>query len=321
MSQETSSLCQTLKTEYQTLQELQKEFQLELEKSIKSGNLEKTKELKAEIEEKLKSLKEKLITKEIKANFKNPETNETKEIKLNIQEIIQEQKQFYQKFNLPIPNEKEINQIIKTHKAEIEKEIQTYGYDQILIVPENLPNSETLNQTLIESIPDTTATYQSSSFQEGGGFQGVKSSENQKTKIILTHSDQNIYENESANPYLKATLNKNILQISSLTETQIQEKIENNQPILINFQSNQNQIQAQGLSSEEYLILQRQYFEKTSNHLDEKGWTWLTKSCSASRVVRARWFPGDRRLLVYARALGGSDVYLGCRLSRSFELT
>ena len=52
---------------------------------------------------------------------------------------------------------------------------------------------------------------------------------------------------------------------------------------------------------------------------DEKGWIWLTKSFSGSRVVDAFWDPDDRRLGVVAFGPGDSDSGLGARLSRSFS--
>lgn len=316
------SECLLLKTEYANLEKLQKEFELELEKAIKSGKTEKAKELKIQIEEKLKSLKEKIIPKEIKANFTNPENNETKEIKINIQEIIKEQQEFYQNHNLPNFNKQEVNQIFRKHKKEIQKEIETYGYDTIIIIPENLPNTEELNQKMSEGYVET---YQSDNFKNGGGFAGTKTSESKKTKIILCHSNQNIYENPQANVFAKQTLNKNILQLSGLTEPEIQTRIQNNQSISINFETQINnqtvKIQSEGFSLNEYLIFQRQYFKKTNNHLDANGWSWLLKSCSASRVVHARWDPGAGQLHVDADDSGHSAGYLGCRLSRSFELT
>ncbi|MDO9231319.1 MAG: hypothetical protein Q7U36_02415 [bacterium] len=321
--------CLILKTEYKELEKLQQEFELELEKSIKSGNLEKTKELKQEIEEKLQTLKEKITPKKIIAKFSNPETTKTenkdKDIEIDLEKEIQWQKAFYKEHKLSF-NEQEVKQILRLHKFEIQKEMAMYGYDQILIIPENLPITENLNQTLIESMPNTTATYQSNDFKTGGGFAGA-TTESRKTKIILTHSDQNIYENPDANFFAKQTLGKNIMQLSNLIEDEIQEKIRTNQPIPINFETRINnqtkKIQAEGLSLNEYLIFQRQYFEKNNQqkHLDENGWTWLPKSCSASRVVVAHWYPDARRLDVSAYGLGHSDGNLGCRLSRSFELT
>ena len=280
--------CHLLKTEYEDLQKLQKKFEFELKKAIESGKTEKAKELKTQIEQKLQSLKEKLYPKEISANFKNSETNKTKEIKFNIPEIIEIQKAFYAgKEGMPNFNENEVKKIFQKHKAEIQKEMETYGYDTITIIPANLPTTETLNQKMTEGYKN--ATYQ------GVKFEDIKTSESQKTRIILTHSDQNIYNNLEANPFLKATLGKSIDQLS-------EENIE-------------------GLSLNEYLLIQRQYFETTQKHLDENGWTWLPKSRSASRVVDAYWTPALGWLIVTASDPGVSGGSLGCRLSRSFELT
>ncbi|MDO9231315.1 MAG: hypothetical protein Q7U36_02395 [bacterium] len=318
------SECQLLKTEYQELEKLQQKFEFELEKSIKSGNLEKTKELRKEIEEKLQALKEKITPKKITAKFINPETtnetNKDKDIEIDLEKEIQWQKKFYKEHKIPEFNEQEVKQILRLHKLEIQKEMALYGYDQILIIPKKLPTSEELNEKMTDGDGYVT-TWQSNNFKNGGGFTGAKTSESKKTKIILTHSDQNILKDENTNPYLKQTLGKNIMQLSGLSEEQIQERVENNQPIPINFELSGNQIKTEGLSLNEYLILQRQYFQKTNNHLDEKSWTWLPKSCSASRVVDADWDPVARQLCVDAHALGLSDVFLGCRLSRSFELT
>jgi hypothetical protein len=315
------SECLKLKTEYAQIEKLQKEFELELEKAIQSGKTEKTKELKIQIEEKLKNLKEKIIPKEISASYTNPETSEQKEIRINIVQMIREQREFHKKHNLPVFNEQEIRQIFRKHKAEIQKEMETYGYDTILIIPENLPDTESLHQKMSAGYNET---YQNNNFKEGGSFAGTKTSESKKTRIILTHPDQNIYENDQANPFLKATLDKDIMQLSGLTEPEINQRIQSNQPIPINFETAINgktiKIQSEGLSLDEYLLFQRQYFEKTQKHLDEKGWIWLLKSRSGSRVAVAHWYPADGRLNVSADVPGISSGLLGCRLSRSFEL-
>ncbi|MEI7425570.1 MAG: hypothetical protein WCK16_01420 [Candidatus Moraniibacteriota bacterium] len=220
------SECQLLETEYQTLKNLQEEFEVELANAIKSGKTEKVQTLKKVITEKLQNLKEKLYPKAITASYLNSKTNKTKEIKFNIPEVIEKQKAFYQAHNLENFNEQEVKKIFQCHKAEIQREMETCGYDTITIIPANLPTTETLNQKMTE-----------------------------------------------------------------------------------------------GLSLNEYLLIQRQYFENTQKHLDGNGWTWLPKSRSAYRVVSSYWNPSSGQLGVRAYDLGYSDVYLGCRLSRSFELT
>jgi hypothetical protein len=317
------SLCQTLQKEYQELEKLKQKFDTAFFEAVKTNDTSEIKRLRKEIEEKITQVKEKIIPKEIKAIFKNPETNQEKEIVFNLRERIKESQVFYQKFNLPVPDEKEIRAIWRKNYKEIQKEMETYGYDEMLIIPENLPNTESLNQTLIESMPNTTATYQSNIFKKGNGFSGAKHTEKTKTKIIFCHQDQNIHENEKANIFNKQTLGKNILQLSGLDQAELERRVQNQENIPINFETEINGqkilIQSEGLSLNEYLIFQRQYFEKTNNHLDEKGWTWLLKTFSASRVVVSSWNPDNRQLSVRAYDLGLSADYLACRLSRSFE--
>ncbi|HUD08873.1 MAG TPA: hypothetical protein VMQ48_02150, partial [Candidatus Saccharimonadales bacterium] len=146
------------------------------------------------------------------------------------------------------------------------------------------------------------------------------------------------YENTNANPYLKATLGKNIpmliLNISpkEWTGMKNEDKEKKQQEAFqkleqgadVDFEAEIDgkkiKIQAEGLSLEEYEIFQRIYFEKNpGKHLDEKGWTWLPKSRSGSRVVRSSWSPDDRRLDVDADDPGSALDALGLRLSRSFS--
>ena len=312
--------CLQLKKEYTELKKLKVEFESAFDAAVKTGKTEEAQKLKIQIEEKLSKLKEKIVPKEIKAIFTNPETNEQKEIIFNIQEKIQEWQEFNQKHDLPILNEQEIKKIFQKNKAEIQKEMETYGYDNILMIPENLPNTEQLNQKMTKGYKET---WQSSNFKEGGSFTGSKHTENQKTKIILCHNDQNIYDNPEANVFEKATLRKNILQLSGLTEQEIQQKIQNQENIPVNFETKINnqkiQVQAEGLSLNEYLIFQRKFFEKTSKHLDSEGYIWLLKTFSASRVVGSYWTSDGGRLTVGADDSGASVDYLSCRLSRSFE--
>ena len=373
------SLCTELKTEYAELEELEKQFEVAFDKAVKTGKLENAQELKTQIENKLASIKEKIIPKEIKANFTDPETNETKEISFNLAEQIKTWQQFYQNHNLPIPNGQEIKNSWRKNKKEIQKAMETYGYDKILIIPENLPATEELHTQMSQGYKET---YQSDNFKNASSFAGAKHSETQKTRIILCHNDQNTYQNPQANFFAKQTLGKSILQLSGLTEKQLQTKIQNQENIPVDFETqktriilchnDQNtyqnpqanffakqtlgksilqlsgltekqlqtkiqkhenipinfetqinnqkiQIQAEGLSLNEYLILQKQYLETNQKHLDEKGWTWLLKTSSASRIAGARWNPDNSRLSVNASDLGLSNGSLGCRLSRSFS--
>jgi hypothetical protein len=265
----------------------------------------------------------------LRASWKNPETKIEQTIEIDLEKILKERKQFYKdNLNMEI-NESAVREIWSKNRAEIKSEIEKYGYDSIQIIPDNLPEEEVLNRDLIETMDEgpgkgkVAATWQSGNFESGGSFAGVKNSYAPKYRLVLTHSDQNIYENPNANPYLKATLGKNIMQLSGLNEEEVENRIKNNQEIEVNFETEINgqkiQIQAEGHSLEEYQLLQRMHFEKNHKHLDESGWTWLMKSFSGSRVVSSSWDPAARRLAVTADAPGCAYDILGLRLSRSFS--
>ena len=311
--------CSQLKIKLAEIKDLKNEFDLEVEKIIQTRNTEHALAIQKKIEEKLTAT-EKIFPKEIKAIFTNPETNEQKEIVFNIKEKIKEAQEFYKNHNLPIPKEQEIKKIFRGSKAEIQKEIAMYGYDNILIIPENLPSTEKLHEQMSK---DYNATWTGKSFDQGGGFTGAKTTSDSKARIILCHSDENVYENDDANPFNKATLDKSIRQLSGLTQEEIDRRVENNEEVPVSFEAvingKKTQIKSEGLSLNEYLIFQRQYFEKTNKHLDSNGWTWLPKTRSGSRFVDSDWNPVDDRLDVLASDAGISYAYLGCRLSRSFS--
>ena len=312
--------CSQLKIKLAEIKDLKNEFDLEVEKIIQTRNTEHALAIQKKIEEKLTAT-EKIFPKEIKAIFTNPETNEQKEIVFNIKEKIKEAQEFYKNHNLPIPNEQEIKKIFRGSKAEIQKEIAMYGYDNILIIPENLPSTEKLHEQMSK---DYNATWTGKSFDQGGGFTGAKTTSDSKARIILLHDDQNMHSNPKANPFVKQTLNKNILQLSGLTQEEIDRRVENNEEVPVSFEAvingKKTKIKSEGLSLNEYLIFQRQYFEKTNKHLDSNGWTWLPKTRSGSRFVDSVWWnPVDDRLDVVASDAGNSYGYLGCRLSRSFS--
>ena len=277
-----------------------------------------------------KKLRPEIAGSRLPVTFRNPETGIDQSIEIDLENSLKEQKAFYKKnLNLEI-NESAVREIWNKHHAEISREIETYGYDSILIIPNNLPEEEILNRDLVETMDEgagkgnVAATWQSDNFKnDGKSFAGVRNTYSPEYRLILTHSDQNIYENPAANPYLKATLGKNIMDLTGLDEKEVQKRIKNKQEIKVDFEAviggQKKQIQSDGGSLEEYLLQQAMHFKKTGHHLDEKGWTWLMKSFSGSRVVSSYWYPGARQLDVHADDPGVALDCLGLRLSRSFS--
>lgn len=76
-----------------------------------------------------------------------------------------------------------------------------------------------------------------------------------------------------------------------------------------------------GLTLEEYLILQRKEAEASKDHrfdahsddAKKSQWTWLLDSRVPEGVVYAYWYPGDRQVRVFWFGLGFSNPKLGAR--------
>lgn len=263
----------------------------------------------------------------MRASWQNPENQTERKIEINIREELQFFEKLYgENFGLKI-DQKEIISIWNKNYESMKKEIEMYGYDTVLIIPEDLPLEEILNRELIETMDEgakkgkVNQTWQSDDFKKSGSFAGVKNLEKPKYRIILTKGEQNIYKTND--PLLKATLGKNMETLLGLTGAEITKKIQSKQSLGVDFQTEIGGkkiiVQAEGLSLAEYVIFQRAYFEKNQKHLDESGWTWLPKSFSGPRVVDASWDPVARQLSVNARGSSISIGILGLRLSRSFS--
>lgn len=277
----------------ESMEEYKKALQEELFED-KEGEIEGSGEKRRmEMQVKINALFDK--AEKIKANLdsKDPIPQFTEEIEvtynqesinLDIEQKLKEFTLFYQKNNINLPPnfEDNIKEIWERNRDEIEKAIEQNGFNDILLIPENIPLPD-LEQKMTEGYKN--ATWQGSNFTEGGSFAGAKSPNVDKMRIVLVHKTQNIKDRSE----LEKTLNIKGQDVN-LDEV---------------------------LSLEDYLIFQRKYFEETGNHLDEDGWTWLSTK-SGARLVRVCWGPSDGRVGVNANDLGVQDGHLGARPSRSF---
>ncbi|HLD31267.1 MAG TPA: hypothetical protein VJB41_03715 [Patescibacteria group bacterium] len=242
------------------------------------------------------------------------------EIEINFNNTLEKQKEFYKsKLGIEI-NESAVREIWNKNYAEIKGEIEKYGYDSILIIPDNLPSEADINKKVIEDMDEgagkgrvVTTKYNRTNQQS------ISSVPESKYRIILVHSAQNLADN----PLLKATKGKNIMALTGMNQAEVERRISQGRDLPVDFEveiSGQKiKIKAESLSLEEYEIFRRLYFEENHKHLDESGWTWLMKSRSGSRVVGSSWNPFDWQLHVFAGDPGYALGYLGLRLSRSFS--
>ena len=244
----------------------------------------------------------------------NPSKIET--INIDIETKINNFADFYEtkhKINLPPDFVETAKEVWSRNFEEIKSEIEKYGYNQILIIPEDLPDLGELNEKMTEGYRNKT--YQSNNFKLGGSFAGIKNTGKQKFRIVLVHDAQNLADN----PILKETKGKSVVDLSGLSKKEVEERIKKGKEIPINFKLKDGRtLQAGGLSVAEYEIFQRVYFEEKAKHLNQEDWSWLMGSFSGSRVAGAGWDPGDGQVILSVGDPGDQNDDLGVRPSRSF---
>jgi hypothetical protein len=222
-------------------------------------------------------------TPEISATYTRPDKNKTQEtIALDLEAKLQDFLSLYQKTKLDLPPDFPdiARDIWDRNYAEMERAIKENGFDEVLVLPANIPLTD-----LKEKMKMENGYYEGSNFENGGSFAKAISQNADRPRIVLVHSAQNLKDREE----LKKTLN--ILG----SDVKLDES----------------------LSLEDYLVFQKSYFEKTGKHLDEDGWTWLATK-AGSCLVDSGWYSGDRVLNVNAHDLGYRDGALGVRPSRCF---
>ena len=250
-------------------------------------------ELDNHLEER-EGLKRALFTPDIIAEFAEleKEASSTKlttrhqqeSITLDLEQKLAEFVSFYQAHNIDLPTNFEnlVKEIWENNIDEIKKAIQENGFDEMLIIPGNIPLSD-LHTKMTDGYNPTS---QSSNFISGGSFAGAQSQNVDKIRIVLVLKTQDLmYRLE-----LYKTLN---IKGQDVKLDQI-------------------------LTLEDYLVFQRKYFEETGKHLDNNMfWTWLATN-SGTRLVYTIWSSLNRRVCVDADDLEYHGEFIGARPSRSF---
>ena len=232
--------------------------------------------------EKIFGKEKKNPTPEIFASYSHPDGRK-ETITLDLEVKLQDFISFYQQTNINLPPDFEdtIRDIWNRHQTEIEQAIEQNGFDEMLIIPGNIPLAELKDKMTIEN-----GYYESTNFKEGGAFAGAVSQNVDKPRLVLVHKTQNLKDR----PELASTFNIK------------------GQDVKLDL----------ALTLEDYLIFQRKYFEETGKHLDADGWTWLATK-SGARLVYSAWSPDYRELDVDAHDLDYQAGRLGVRPSRCFS--
>ena len=237
------------------------------------------------------------ISEEIQVDYtyKNPQTGqiETKEtITLNFEEKLQEFVDFYQKTNINLPSDfgETMREIWQRNAEDIQSTIEEKGFDDILIVPSNIPLPE-----LAEKMKMENGYY---FYQVKEDFSDVVSQNVDTPRLVLYH---------------KATLSKiqkkNGLDVHLNITAGDAEKL---------FKQNPDQYLS---TLEDHIILERKNFDETGEHLSDytkQSAVWLPGTKCGSRFVYSYWDPEDGELCVDARGADFSYSGLGCRPSRYF---
>jgi len=239
--------------------------------------------------ERARKIREKLDSKEplpqdaqeISTRYTHPD-GRIETITIDIETKLQDFVTFYAKTKIDLPPDFEdiIRDIWNRYQDRIQEAIEQKGFDEILIIPGNIPLPE-----LAEKMKMEKGYFEGQDFKDGGSFAGAVSINADKPRIILVHKAQNLYDR----PELASTLNTMGVDV----------KIGN------------------ALRLEDYLIFQRKYFEETNKHLDEVGATWLSTE-SGDCLVYSDWNHTNRVLHVVAEGRETRVGLLGVRSSRSF---
>jgi len=294
------------------LEELQNEFRKAVEEATKTGKVEEAQKLKVAFDKNAEELKQLIETPIISTEYvyKDEKGKETKEnIEIDFKKEISSLTDFYEKHDIELPdNFKEQMQDIWERNADaITAEIEKKGFNKVLFIPEKLPSIKDLEKKMTEGYKKEKGneTYW------GENADSITETKNE-ARIVLLHDATDL----TLQPELKKTLSKKY-------GGEKEDRKDNRAEDFIK--------QGEKMTLSEYLILQRNIFDKTGLHIDGKKtpdgsyiyWAWLpgsqVKKGSGVRVVYAYWGPNGAQLYVRADDAGSSNSVIGCRLSRSFS--
>ena len=232
------------------------------------------------------------VTPEVSATYTRPD-GKKETITLDFEAKLQEFISFYQKTNLDLPADFEdtARDLWDRNQAEIEQAMEQKGFNDLLIIPGNIPLADLAEKMKMES-----GYY---FYQVKDDFSDVKSQKVDKPRIILFHHMDSLPEIAQ-----KTGLDIHL----NITGADAQKLYQANPENYLG-------------TLEDSIVLERKYFEDTGKHLSDyktKSAQWLPGSKAGARLVRSGWDPGDHGLRVRAGALGDQGGHLGVRPSRCF---
>ena len=244
----------------------------------------------------------------IQETYIDKDSKQEKQIEINIEQQLEYWTNFYKENKVDWITLPDSIQLQEQQITEMKRLIKEYGFDKLLIIPENIVGqAQVKDKKLIKKAENysklhelMTKEYNESSqgdnFKQDESFDGI-SDNSTKLRLILTKDIQELYDDK----LFKDTLGKSP---DKLKEQFI------------------DKLNLQSLSVSEYLIYQREYFSRNKKHLDEEKAVWLlnSKMPTWSPVPYSRWNTDYSRLHFYSGEASGSAGHGGSRLSGSFEV-
>jgi len=229
---------------------------------------------------------------EIRAEYTRPD-GKVETLTLDLEAKLQDFLSFYQttKVDLPPDFEDAIRDIWERNQTEMEQAIEQNGFDDMLIIPGNIPLADLAEKMKMES-----GYY---FYQIKKDFSDVKSQNTDKPRIILFHHSDSLPE------------------IAEKTGLDIHLNITGAEALKL-YEANPLNYLA---TLEDAIVLERKYFEDTGKHMSDykkKSTQWLPGSGAGARLVHSCCDPGARKLAVHANDLATQHGHLGVRPSRCF---
>ena len=229
---------------------------------------------------------------EISSTYTRPD-GKKETLTLDLEAKLQDLLSFYQttKVDLPPDFEDAIRDIWERNQTEMEQAIEQNGFDDMLIIPGNIPLADLAEKMKMES-----GYY---FYQIKKDFSDVKSQNTDKPRIILFHHSDSLPE------------------IAEKTGLDIHLNITGAEALKL-YEANPLNYLA---TLEDAIVLERKYFEDTGKHMSDykkKSAQWLPGSGAGARLVGSYCDPDGRKLAVHAGGLADQHDGLGVRPSRCF---
>jgi len=185
-------------------------------------------------------------------------------ITMDFEAKLQDFLSFYQKtgVDLPLDFEDTAREIWDKNQIEIEQAIKENGFDDMLIIPGNIPLADLAEKMKMES-----GYYLGDNFKNGGNFAGVVSPNTDKSRIILFHK-------------------KTLPEVQTETGLDVHLNITAGDALKL-FEKNPDE----HMTLVDFIIMERKVFEESGTHISDykkQSGQWLNTRAGA-RLVYSYW--------------------------------